>query len=459
MAIIDAMPKSGLWITVGGERLAEAVARSIDAHEQFSTTVIHSEIKPRSAELVLVSLSGELIDYVGIGQVGRRVATGQITVGVSNLQQLGVPCKDIQSALPPRFSKSFRVPPIGADRPTPKLWEELLKAIRAKLPDAGSSIDELNRTIAASQVQRGRLEGGLEVFERDAVASALQVFGGSAFRKKVLRRAGAPARADAAPFLLRLRDVAIREDPQIIHDQAVFPGMDTVRRDVIGSVVLTDGKDFLTIVNCNRQPLEQTLGVDLIYYSHRFDSFVMVQYKRMSEGKEGRAEYRPGNDSSHEKEVERMLKTEEFLKTLPKSTEASTYDFRLSGRPFYVKLCEPKAKVALDAGMVSGMYVPLELWPSLLSAPEVRGPKGGVVITWDNCQRRLSNGEFTNLLRNGWIGSATGESKALSSIVEEVLSSGRMLVLAETSKGRASEDLRRDHLGRFAADDDPTAAV
>ena len=81
------------------------------------------------------------------------------------------------------------------------------------------------------------------------------------------------------------------------------------------------------------------------------------------------------------------------------------------------------------------------------------------MITWDNCLRRFNNGEFTNLLRDGWIGSAAGESKALARVVEEVLSSGRMLVFAETSKGRVSKDLRCDHLGQFAADDDPMAAI
>jgi hypothetical protein len=445
-AIIDRMPKSGLCIVSRGGRLAEAIANSIDAHEQFSTTVIPSEIKPRSAELVLVSLNGELADYVGISQVGRRVATGQITVAVSNLKEIGLSCKELGTALPPRFSKLFSVPPEGAYRPSPRLWEEIIKAIRAKLPDAGSAIDGLNRTVTASQVQPRRRAGGLEVFERDAVASVLQLFAGSAFRKRILRKVGASIKGDTAPFLFRLREVSIREDPQINHDQAVFPGMGVSRRDVVGSVVLTDGLDYLTILNCNRQPLEQTLGVDLIYYSHRFESFVLVQYKRMSEGKQG-AEYRPGNDPSYEKELAQMLKTEEFLRAQPQVKNTRTFDSRLSGRPFYVKLCEPKAKAALDAGMVSGMYVPLELWLSLLDAPEARGPKGGVVITWDNCLRRFNNGEFTNLLRNGRIGSAAGESKALSKIVEEVLSSGRMLVFAETSKGRVSKDLRRDQFG------------
>jgi hypothetical protein len=454
------MLKSGLWITAGAGKLADAVANSIENNDQFSTTVTQSRIKPRHAEIALVSLEGTSVDYLGISQVGRRVATGQVTIAISNLIGIDdLPCDEIKAKLASRFSKSFDPPSEGAWRPTPRLWEQVLKIVRAERPGASQKLDELNRMVAASRPARGRIAGGLEVFERDAIASALQTFGGSAFRKKVLRRAGPPPRNPAvAPFLSQLREVSVREDPQITHDQSAFPGMEVARRDVVGSVVLTNGVEDLTILNCNRQPLERTLGVDLIYYSHRFESFVLVQYKRMSEGKRG-AEYRPGNDPSHEKELQRMMAAEEVLGQLPKMKDAGTSDFRLSGRPFYIKLCEPKAKAALDAGMVSGMYVPLDLWRSLLNSPEAVGPKGGVVISWDNCIRRFSNGEFTNLLRQGWIGSASGESKALSKIVEEVLSSGRMLVLAATTANRLSKDLRRDHIGRFAAEDDPTSAI
>lgn len=454
------MPKSGLWITAGAEKLADAVLNSIENNDQFSTTVTQSRIKPRHAEIALVSLNGTSVDYIGISQVGRRVATGQVTIAISNLVGIDdLPCEEIEAKLPARFSKWFDPPSEGAWRPTPRLWEEILKVVRSERPVADERFDELNRMVAASRPVLGRRAGGLEVFERDAVASALQTFGGSAFRKRVLRRAGPPPKNPAvAPFLSQLREVSVREDPQITHDQSAFPGMEVARRDVIGSVVLTNGSEDLTILNCNRQPLEQTLGVDLIYYSHRYDSFVLVQYKRMTDGNRG-AEYRPGNDPSHDKELQRMIAAEDVLGQLPKMTDTGTTDFRLSGRPFYIKLCEPKAKAALDAGMVSGMYVPLDLWRSLLSSPEALGPKGGIVITWENCVRRFNNGEFTNLLRQGWIGSASGESKALSKIVEEVLSSGRMLVLAATTANRLSKDLRRDYLGRFATEDDPTSAI
>ena len=233
--------------------------------------------------------------------------------------------------------------------------------------------------------------------------------------------------------------------------------MKVARRDVVGSVVLGNGGEFLTILNCNRQPLERTLGVDLIYYNHRFDSFVLVQYKRMTESDRG-AEYRPESDKGHEKELERMINADRLLRRAPKGKMQEAGAFRLLERPFYVKLCESKLKAALDAGMVSGMYVPLGLWRSLLESQVVQGPRGGILITWQNCERHLNNAEFTHLLRKGWIGSAAGSSKFLAQLIEEVLGSGRMLILARTSSGRESRDQRRDMEGRFAAEDDPAGA-
>jgi hypothetical protein len=197
----------------------------------------------------------------------------------------------------------------------------------------------------------------------------------------------------------------------------------------------------------------------LIYYNHRYDSFTLIQYKRMTESEERMAEYRPSRDVSHAKELKRMTEADKLLELAPRAASRSTSAFRLSGHPFFVKLCEAKAKTTLDAGMVSGMYIPLELWRRLLKSPDVHGPRGGVVITWDNCQRRFNNSEFTSLVRQGWVGSETGASRALSNIIEKVLGSGRMLIFAATSNGPSRCDLRRDGLGRFAAHDDPSGAL
>jgi hypothetical protein len=451
----------GLWIAIAGKSLSEAVAYSIETQDQFTIPVTTRDVRPRRAERVIVSLKDNIADFIGISQGGRQIATGQMTLVISRLVPLPrMTTDDIRKALPRRFAHRFKPPTAGQYRPSPGLWEELLKVFASKDSDIATRLRDLSNIVRDSQSSWGPVRGGFEIFERDAIASALETWRGAPFRKRMLRSVS-PATEDVpvASFLSQLAGTSVREDPQISHDHTTFPGMEVARRDQVGSLVLRDRNEYLTILNCNRQPLEQTLGVDLIYYSHRFDSFVLVQYKRMTQGKHGEPVYRPNLDKSHAEELKRMIATNKLLQSLPRSDNSEVGAFRLSSGPFYVKICEPKTKSALDAGMVSGMYVPLALWRRLLKSDHVRSPLGAVRITWDNCSRRFNNTEFTNLLRHGWIGSATGRSKRLSQIIEEVLASGIMLVFAATTGGPASQNFRRDTYGRFAADDDPAGST
>lgn len=449
----------GLWLAIGGGSLAEAVASSIERQAQFTISVIARDVKPRSAELAIVSLK-DTADYIGISQRGRRVATGQMTLVVSRLAQLsGMTQNAIREALPNRLAKRFKPPAAGQYRPSPRLWEELLKIVSSAGTEMGEQIHELARIAQKTRESWGPLGGGLEIFERDAVASALEAWGGAQFRKRMLRSVVPEEEVPVASFLSQLRGTTVREDPQISHDQTTFPGMEVARRDQVGSLVLRHGSEYLTILNCNRQPLEETLGVDLIYYNHQFDSFVLVQYKRMRRNENGEARYRPHSDPSHSKELKRMIEADRQLRAIPVSGKSGVAAYRLSSGPFYVKLCEPVLKSALDGGMVSGMYVPLGLWRRLLKSDQIRTSRGAVRITWDNCGRRFSNSEFTNLLRHGWIGSSAGRSKHLTQIIEDVLGGGRMLVLAATTGGPESKDWRRDAYGRFAAENDPAGSV
>src|SRR6185437_6201950 len=240
-----------------------------------------------SAELVLVSLK-DTADFIGISQRGRRVATGQMTLVISRLVSLSRMTHDaIREALPHRLASRFAPPSIGQYRPSPRLWEELLKVVSSVGPEIANRIRELARIAQNTRDSWGPIGGGLDIFERDAVASALEVWRGAQFRKRMLRSIIPAEEVPVASFLSQLRDTTVREDPQITHDQTTFPGMEVARRDQVGSVVLRHGSEYLTILHCKRQPLEETLGVDLIYYNHRFDSFVLVQYKRMRSNENG----------------------------------------------------------------------------------------------------------------------------------------------------------------------------
>jgi hypothetical protein len=455
----------GLWITFGSGGHAQKVQTSIQRYGQFTKSVAISSVRPRRAELVVVSLRGAYADYIGISQKGRLTATDEATIAVSNLVPIDeLSVNTIRSRLPSRVAFLFRPPQEGVYRPSPRLWESLQNII-AHQGNVGPRVDDLRHILDESARIGWGYQGGLEVFERDAIASALQTWGGINLRKRLLRGVVPNPLNPTAPFLSRIRDVSVPEDLQIVHDQITFPGLDVAKPAIVGSITLTNRErtEYLTILNCNRQPLERTLGVDLIYYNHVFDSFVLVQYKLMkgkSFGNAYQAEYRPDNDKSHASEMERMIKADNLLRSLPRRTDSDQVgSYRLSVAAFYLKLCEARVKTPLDAGMTPGMYLPLALWRRLLDSPVVQGSRGGRVITWDNCARRLNNGEFTNLLRHGWIGSAAGQSDALREIIEAVLSSNRMLVVAATSGGRSPRDMRRDDLGRFAAEDDPAAAM
>jgi hypothetical protein len=446
--------KHGLWISAGEDR-AERIKVAIDLKGYFTQVVDFSSIHPRPAELAIVSLSEDSVDYLAIATKGRMVATDQVTISLSHFVSLGdLSLEQLAAELPNRFASKVPTSATGIWRPSPVLWEQLVAALGRLAPDTRKDVPRLRQLITTSSRPSRRTEGGLNVFERDAVATALQTWGGVGYRKRILRQVQ-PVTNEVAPFLSRLGSSRMREDPQINHDHAAFPGMEVARRYQVGAIELANEGERLTILNCNRQPLEQTLGVDLIYYNHRFDSFVLVQYKRMTEQRDGTVAYRPMGDSSHHHELDRMNATSRVIAALPNARRRKLDACRLSTRPFFFKLCEAKAKSALDVGMVNGMYIPLDVWRRLLKNPVVRGKRGGVAVGWHNCPRKFSNSEFTSLLRNGWIGSSAKATEMLASVIEEVLGTGHMLILAVTSAGTGSRDYRRNTVGQFTADDDP----
>jgi hypothetical protein len=75
----------------------------------------------------------------------------------------------------------------------------------------------------------------------------------------------------------------MREDPMVISDSQILPGFNAIRTTPSNSVVFENDRRKLTVLITNRQPLEEQLGVDLIYYNETFRSFLMIQYKAMEQ--------------------------------------------------------------------------------------------------------------------------------------------------------------------------------
>lgn len=449
--------RGGLIYASGSWKRSNRIQEAIANDERFTEVIDTTDVSISGPELVLVSLDGDKVDYVGIVQPGRRVATGQKTISISHLQPLDIDVDELLKGLRKPFPSRVHFEISGVDRLPAKSWAALVNAVAAHGASAADAIQHTRGTVAAIKRLRGRQPNDFKLFEQDAVAVAVETWGGSRERKKRLRAAVAPV-DEMAPFLSRLGDVGLREDPQINHDAATMPGMSVARRYQTGIAVMENSQERLTIINCNRQPLEETLGVDLVYYNHAFRSFVLVQYKRMKRGSKGDAFYRPHADGSYPKEIERMKSINAELRGMKCSERNSVRGFRLGRGAFFLKLCNDHASRATEEGMASGTYIPLRLWHSLLRSKATKGKRGGRVVTWDNCTRRFNNSEFTSLLRHGWIGSTPTESEKLNDIIEQTLAAKSMVVYAATSESSARTDYLRDDHGRFAAEDDPFAS-
>jgi len=97
---------------------------------------------------------------------------------------------------------------------------------------------------------------------------------------------------------------------------------------------------------------------------------------------------------------------------------ADTLDYRLGHEGFFFKICGKVTLQSESTKPIAGMYVPLSFMESLLDSDDIRGPKGGARITWDNVGRYIRNDLFVKLVQDGWVGTRrwrriAGHSKCL----------------------------------------------
>ena len=212
----------------------------------------------------------------------------------------------------------------------------------------------------------------------------------------------------------------------IIHDAGAVPGMDLDNANVYGKR-FSDGKVNLTVLLINRQPLEQLIGADLIYYNETFKAFVLIQYKALE--KEGSADVFRLPNKDLESELTRMHAT---LSELAGHSDVSAEPecFRLNSNPFYLKFCPRSVKAATSSDLFSGFYVPLGYFDLLTGGSHLAGPKGGKSLSYKNVQRWLTNGDFIPLVRNGWVGTTPAQSSLLQKVV------------VQTLEGRSGRDIR-----------------
>ena len=422
-------------------------------------------LSPGNSCIALLSSSDKTIDYIAIATAGkksgdmeRKVVFGPAfplkqTVSLQtnpfNFSEFPpIETQQILLKVPSKYSRHITPPNRRVTSIPPASWQALLKVVCKHGGIDNKKISYLKELITSRRRNKTDSLPDIVQQERDAVAISLDIFGGSTYRQKYL----SAAPAGDAPFIKALEksDVNVLEDRMIEHDIAAFPGADSIRRHLVGAVKIETDMGALTIVNANRSKIEHTLGVDLVYYNHKFNSFVLVQYKRLT-GLPNPV-YRPNSDPNYKLEISRM---KNFQKNLPDQNDNDYFNYRLQNNPFYFKLCNAQQHSQWSARMLSGMYFPIDLWERFLLSDAAKGPRGGISVNWENAERRLTNTDFSRLVKGGWVGSSGKQSENLNKILETNLAEKRSIIAAIQSPKLATDDLLRDTHGRFASVDDP----
>lgn len=275
---------------------------------------------------------------------------------------------------------------------------------------AALAADEANspvlRRILAWIAGRGRVENAV-VMQHDAIKLAVNAFGGDgeAYELAVL---GPSA----------IASIRVLEDAAIEHDARWLPGWTMDESDLTGRARFRKHDGELEIYTANRRPLEQLLGVDLIYLNVRRGALVMVQYKMLERDHDMGEGWQVRIDWQFEQELDRMRQFD--LDLDPQGP------YRLHPGAFFVKMMKRHS-----AASAAGIVISLGHLDHMLGNGGMRGVRGGLRVDHAELDGHYLRSEaFVELVRSGYVGTRGATTRHLRSMIEATLNEGRAVVAA-----------------------------
>ena len=252
---------------------------------------------PTACLLITEDHQGKKKTYFGSATRKSPVTTLDSRLMIENARQITPDEERSITALvtDKRFASDLRNR-LGNRKQLVRLSPMLSMHLVSRLAEVRGNKDEMRR--AASGLERPRKYSDNRALQQDAVNSALRAFG------LTPRDAAASVETEGSTVL---RHVPIREDTVIARDAHHIPGLALIASDLTGRAVFEKGRERLEVITANRNPLEEVLGVDLVYLNLIKRNIVMVQYKMLEPLREDNDTdwlYRP--DDQFRKQVARM---------------------------------------------------------------------------------------------------------------------------------------------------------
>lgn len=159
--------------------------------------------------------------------------------------------------------------------------------------------------------------------------------------------------------------------------------------------------------------LGSLLGVDLIYFNERRGALVMVQYKMLEQGREGRGGWQVRLDWQFQNELDRMRQFDCDL------DNAGPY--RLHPGAFFVKMMKRRS-----APSAAGIVISLGHLDYMLANDGLVGKRDGLRIDHGELDGHyLGSNAFVELMRSGYIGTRGATTMHLQAMINATLDDGR----------------------------------
>jgi len=405
----------------------------------FSDALSVSDWPMKELQVCLLSFDDEKINEACIAKKQWKVATAKNRIEFSDFVQFepAIRFDELEKEIGNRFKSHFTYTSDGqGGNFPPKTWDEVWKALiklRPKYKD--SLLGLIEKCTQSSIIKRDKIHQTIAQ-EKDSVQLSLDISGfeRKGFRNNLFYR----EREKPAPFLQGIQEASLIEDRMLDHDMSVFGDWTSIKKYQVGATTFKKRDQSLTIVNVNRGAIEHALGVDLIYYNHSSQSYVLVQYKRLNKTSTGNHEFRPDEQFNKEKKRMEKFSKENPIKAVPKGKPSFWY--RLNPEIFYFKFCYDITFSPLSSDLIKGFYLPLDYLNIYINSGELKGPRGGAVLSHKNIGRNFNNSFFIDLVQHGWIGSRLKTTDSLTKIIKDKLQAGRSVMLARTKHRDETED-------------------
>lgn len=388
-------------------------------HQDFTDVFLvdRFSIDPGDTGLCLLSFDGKSIDSASLMRKSRAVSTGKWLLkffGIRPFPPIGL--NVIESRLP-EVVDSYSTSSASVCRLVrPEEEQIVLNLLRA-------SSDEANHTISELEALRGFLrqkfdEAHFRVIaqEKDALILLAEIWGLE--REKLPEWTWTPASGATPPSsyvdeITRSSEYRLVTKDIELMKKSFFRGWEEegLRRGF--KLVDPTRREAVIVLDVGAEQVEKRLGVDVFIFSERHQAYTLIQYKAMEI--EGRGQSINRRTPQFIEEIRRM---NDVLKTLQQGRGASfstPYGYRLHANPFFFKFVP---RIVFEAGsrdMLPGLFIPSDYCEHVMNA------QGHVTGT----ERHLSNTDFIQLMKGGWIGTSDLDSKIIGDLIKEAVTHSR----------------------------------